>query len=95
MHKWKMLTFGCAKQGLLSKPQQCLDSRNTRWYLLLYKWTYPLTNTEEIVRRNVLVQIHLQDQIQLTLLHLLEYYKFLWKTSGSFKVTDKLLKTTP
>lgn len=63
----KMLTFGGTKQGLSSQPQKCLDSRNTRWDLLLYKWAYSLTNAEQIVCRNVLVQNHLQkSQIAIT-----------------------------
>ena len=57
----EMLTFGCTQQRLPPQSQKCLDSRNTRWDLLLYKRAYPLANTEQIVRRNVLVQNHLQD----------------------------------
>lgn len=55
------LTFGGTKQGLFSQPQKCLDSRDTRWDLLLYKWAYPLTDVQQIVCRNVLVQNHLQE----------------------------------
>lgn len=55
-----MPTFVGAKQGLSSQSQKCLNSRNTRWDLLFYKWPYPLTYTKQIVCRNVLVQNHLQ-----------------------------------
>lgn len=55
----EMLTFGSTKQGLSSEPQKGLDSRNTRWDLLLYQRAYTLTHTQQIVGRNVLVQNHL------------------------------------
>lgn len=56
----EVLTFGSTKQGLSPKPQKCLNSRNTRWDLLLDERADTLTNTEQIVCRNVLVQNHLQ-----------------------------------
>lgn len=59
------LTFGGAKQGLSSQSKERLDFRNTGWDLLLYQWTYPPTNLEQIVCRNVLVQNHLQKSMKI------------------------------
>lgn len=55
-----MLTFGGSEQGLSSQSEEGVDPRDARWDLLLDEWADPLTNTEQIVCRNVLVHKHLQ-----------------------------------
>lgn len=65
MYIRQMLTCGSAEQRLSTQPQEGLDSRNTKWYLFFYQRTNPLTNSKQIICRNVLVQNHLEKMITL------------------------------
>lgn len=65
MYIRQMLTCGGAEQRLSTQPQEGLDSRNTKWYLFFYQRTNPLTNSKQIICRNVLVQNHLEKMMTL------------------------------